>query len=135
MLPNGREGKVIAGIKTYVWASWGDIIEPRPGTQILATYSDQFYKGSAAAVSHKVGKGRVVYIGVDSLNGDLEADLIRSIHGRPTGLPLNFFVDWRNGFWVASNFTDIPQPIPAPATTTILSGKRLVPPGDTTIWQ
>ena len=46
--------------------------------------------------------------------------LIRSIYGRPTGLPLNFFVDWRNG---------------SPATTTILSGKRLVPPGDTTIWQ
>ena len=135
VLPNGRNGKVTAGLKTYEWGSWADIIEPRPGTQILATYSDQFYKGSAAAVSRKLGKGRVVYIGVDSLNGDLEADLIRSLYGRPTGQPLNFMVDWRDGFWVASNFTDLPQQIPAPATAKIISGKRLVPPGDTTIWQ
>ncbi len=135
VLPNGRNGKVTAGGRTYEWGSWADIVEPRPGTEVLATYSDQFYKGSAAAVSHKLGKGRVVYVGVDTLTGELEADLIRSIYGRPTGLPLNFFVDWRDGFWTASNFTDIAQPIPAPATAKILSGNRVVPPGDTTIWQ
>ena len=135
VLPNGRNGKVAAGGKTYEWGSWGDILEPRPGTQVLATYSDQFYKGSAAAVSHKLGKGRVIYIGVDSLTGDLEADLIRSIYAKPTGLPLNFIVDWRDGFWTASNFTDLPQPIPAPIEAKILSGQRVVPPGGTTIWQ
>jgi beta-galactosidase len=135
VLPNGRNGKVTAGGKTYEWGSWADIIEPRAGTEVLATYSDQFYKGNAAAVSHKVGKGRVIYIGADSLNGDLEADLIRQIYTRPTALPLNFFVDWRDGFWTASNFTDAGQPIPAPATAKILSGQRQVPPGGTTIWQ
>jgi beta-galactosidase len=135
VLPNGRNGKVTAGGKTYEWGSWGDIIEPRPGTEVLATYADQFYKGSAAAISRRLGKGRVVYIGVDTLTGDLEADLIRSIYGRTPGLPLNFFVDWRDGFWTALNFTDAAQPIPAPATAKILSGKRVVPPGDTTIWQ
>lgn len=139
VLPNGRNGKVSAGLRTYEWGSWADIIEPRPGTQVLATYSDQFYKGGAAAVSHKLGKGRVVYIGVDTLNGDMEADLIWSIYSsggaRPAKLPLNFMVDWRDGFWVAGNFTDIAQPIPAPGTAKILSGKRVVPPGDTAIWQ
>jgi beta-galactosidase len=113
-------------------------LEPRPGTQILATYSDQFYKGSAAAVSHKVGKGRVIYIGVDSNNGDFEADLIHQIYNKIPALPLNFTVDWRDGFWVASNFTDIPQMIPAqmiPANAQPLFGKRLIPPGETAIWQ
>ena len=135
VLPPGRDGKVTAGGKTYGWGSWGDILEPRPGTEVLATYADQFYKGSAAAVSHKLGKGRVVYIGVDTLTGDMEADLIRQIYGKTSGLPLNFMVDWRDGFWVASNFTDIAQPIPAPATAKIISGSRVVPAGGTTIWQ
>ena len=72
---------------------------------------------------------------MDTLNGDLEADLIRSIYGKALGLPLNFMVDWRDGFWVASNFTDLAQPIPAPATAKIISGSRVVPAGGTTIWQ
>jgi beta-galactosidase len=135
VLPNGRNGKVAAGGKTYEWGSWGDIIEPRPGTEVLATYSDQFYKGKAAAISHKLGKGRVIYIGVDTITGDLEADLIRAIYAKTPALPINFFVDWRDGFWTASNFTDVAQPIPAPASAKIISGKRVVPPGETTIWQ
>ena len=139
VLPAGRDGKVTSGTKTYGWGSWADILTPRPAQDVLATYADQFYKGSAAAVSHKLGKGRIVYIGVDSLNGDLEADLLWSVYNatgaKPARLPLNFMVDWRNGFWVANNFTDTNQLIPAPATAKILSGTRSIPAGGTTIWQ
>ncbi len=139
VLPAGRDGKVAAGARTYGWGSWADILEPRPGTDVLATYSDQFYKGSAAAVSHKIGKGRVIYIGADSLNGDFEADLMWSVYNatgaKPARLPPNFMVDWRSGFWVASNFTDTYQVIPAPATAKILAGTRSIPPGATAIWE
>lgn len=135
VLPAGRDGKVTAGGKTYGWGSWGDILDPRPGTEVLATYSNQFYKGSAPAISHNLGKGRVIYIGVDTLSGDMEADLIRQIYGKTPALPLNFMVDWLDGFWVANNFTDTAQPIPAPAGAKILSGARVVPAGGTAIWQ
>ncbi len=139
VLPTGRDGKVTSGTKTYGWGSWADILDARPGTEVLATYADQFYKGRAAAVSHKIGKGRVVYIGADSLNGDFEADLLWSVYNatgaKPARLPLNFMVDWRDGFWVANNFTDTNQLLPVPATAKILFGTRNVPAGGTAIWQ
>lgn len=139
VLPEGRNGKVTAGGKTYGWGSWADILEPRTGTEVLATYADQFYKGSAAAVRHRLGKGQVIYIGVDSLDGDLETDLMWSVYNaagvKPARLPLNFMVDWRDGFWVATNFTDANIPVPAPAGSTILIGARTLPPGGVAVWQ
>ena len=135
VLPPGRNGKVTAAGKEYDWGNWGDIIEPRLGTEVLATYADQFYKGSPAATRHRLGKGRVIYIGVDSTAGELEADLMRTIYGTSRTLPLNFMVDWRDGFWVATNFTDTDQTIPAPPDTKIILGSRTIPPGGVTIWQ
>jgi len=135
VLPPGRNGKVTAAGKEYEWGNWGDIIEPSLGTEVLATYADQFYKGSPAATRRRLGKGRVIYIGVDSTTGELEADLVRTIYASTRTLPLNFMVDWRNGFWVATNFTDIDQTIPAPPDTKILAGSRTIPPGGVAIWQ
>src|SRR5271165_2716263 len=139
VLPLGRNGAVTANGKTYVWGNWGDILVPKPGTEVLATYSDQFYKGSAAAVFHKLGKGQVVYVGVDSEEGQLEADLLHLVYERtgakPLNLPLNFFVDWRQGFWVATNFTDNDQQIPVPAGANPVVGNRTVPPAGVAIWQ
>ncbi|HML15419.1 MAG TPA: beta-galactosidase [Bryobacteraceae bacterium] len=139
VLPEGRNGKVTAGGKTYDWGSWADILEPRPGTQVLASYADQFYKGSAAAVRHRLGRGQVVYIGVDSLHGDLETDLMSSIYSaagvKPAQLPSNFMVDWRDGFWVATNFTDSNIPVPASTASRMLIGARTIPPGGVAVWQ
>jgi beta-galactosidase len=139
VLPSGRDGRISAGGKSYGWGSWGDILEPRPGTDVLATYADQFYKASAAATVHPLGKGRVAYIGVDSLDGDLEADLLWKIYNaggaKPAKLPINLMVDWRDGFWVASNFTDTDQNVPAPKGTKMLAGTAVIPPGGTAIWQ
>ncbi|MBI4893330.1 MAG: beta-galactosidase trimerization domain-containing protein [Acidobacteria bacterium] len=121
------------------WGAWGDILEPRPGTEVLATYADQFYQGSAAATRHKLGKGHVIYIGVDSLTGELEADLLAKIYAdngaKPARLPLNFMLDWRDGFWTATNFTDTPQPLPVPPGAKLLTGTNPLPPGAAAIWQ
>jgi beta-galactosidase len=138
VLPQGRDGQVTAGGKAYAWGSWADILVPRPGTETLASYADQFYKGSAAATRRQLGKGRVIYIGVDSLNGDLEQDLLWSVYSaagaKPARLALNFMVDWRDGFWVATNFTDTDQAIPAPAAAKLAAGARIIPPGGVAIW-
>ena len=83
----------------------------RPGTTVLATYSDQFYAGKPAAVTRKLGKGSVTYIGVDSETGELEMALLRKVYAgaSPASLHPDFLVDWRDGFWVATNFTSTSQ--------------------------
>ena len=84
---------------------------------MLARYADQFYKGSAAAVTRKLGKGTVSYVGVDGETGDLERDVLHQIFlragAKPASLASDFVVDWRDGFWVATNFTDKLQSVPA----------------------
>ena len=113
-------------------------MEPQAGTTTIATYADQFYLGKAAAVTHKLGKGTVTYIGVDSLTGDLEAALLRKVWtaagAAPAALKADFVIDWRDGFWVATNFTSAAQSIPAKAGAEVLVGSRTVPPGGVAVW-
>jgi beta-galactosidase len=137
-LPVGVNGQVTSGSKTYAWGAWGDILEPDSGTQVLATYADQFYQGRPAAVTRKLGKGSVTYIGVDTLDGQLERKLVRQVYesagAAPANLDENFLIDWRDGFWVATNFTSQDQQIPAGPNAQILVGARTVPPGGVTVW-
>jgi beta-galactosidase len=72
VLPPPVKGKVMYRGLPYEWGSWGDILEPNPGTSVIARYGDQFYARKAAAVTHSLGKGTVTYIGVDTPTGDLE---------------------------------------------------------------
>jgi beta-galactosidase len=138
LLPGTIEGTVTAEGKVYKWGSWADILEPEPGTTTLATYGDQFYAGKAAAVTRKLGKGTVTYIGVDTLDGNLEAVLLRKVFtaagAAPAALKPDFLVDWRDGFWVATNFTSTPQTIPAKPAAKLVVGSRLVPPGGVAVW-
>ena len=112
--------------------------QPDAGTEVLAQYADQFYSGRAAAVHHKLGKGTVTYIGVDTLDGELERALLHSLYestgAAPANLDPNFLVDWRDGFWVATNFSSEAQQIPAGPSAQILVGQREVPPGGATVW-
>ena len=138
-IPAPYSGKVTADGNTYDWTSWAEILEPETGTTVVATHADQFYAGKPAAVTRKLGKGTVTYIGVDSTNGDLEAQLIRDVFTRAS-VPVEnfadgFLVDWRDGFWVATNFTEKNQPAPVPANAKILIGSADVPTAGVTVWQ
>jgi beta-galactosidase len=138
VLPIGVNGRVSANGKQYAWGSWGDILQPDPGTEVLARYGDQFYSGRASAVQRKLGKGTVTYIGVDTLDGELERALLhslfQSIGVSPVNLDPNFLIDWRDGFWVATNFASQPEQIPASQSAQILVGDRVVAPGGATVW-
>jgi beta-galactosidase len=138
LLPGAIEGHVASDGATYAWGSWADVLEPAADTTTLATYSDQFYAGKSAAVTHKLGKGTVTYIGVDTLNGDLEAALLRKVYATagaaPAELAQDFLVDWRDGFWVATNFTSTAKSIPARPGAQILIGAPSVPPGGVAVW-
>ena len=139
VLPEGRNGTVSVSGKIYQWGTWGDLLEPRAGTETLAKYNDQFYKGTAAVTWHALGKGHVAYIGVDSIGGEFEADMLKQIYEKAgvktATLPLDFMVDWRDGFWVATNFTDNDVNVPAATGTKMVIGTSLVPPGGVTIWK
>ena len=138
VLPVGINGQVLEGGRNYAWGSWGEILQPDNGTETLATYGDQFYAGRAAVTIRKLGKGTVTYIGVDTLDGELERTLLHDIYQAagtaPASLEPNFLVDWRDGFWVATNFSSRPQRIPAPPKVQVLVGDRDVPPGGATVW-
>ena len=105
----------------------------------MATYADQFYAGKPAAVTRKLGKGTVTYIGVDSENGGLEAQLIREDFQRAGVAVENFadgfLVDWRDGFWIATNFTEKTRRAPVPKNAKLLIGSADVPIAGVTVWQ
>lgn len=138
LLPPEVTGHVNADGKNFAWGSWGEILEPQQGTEVLAKYADQFYAGRPAAVTHKLGRGTVTYIGVDTLDGELERELLHRVYesagAAPANLDPNFLVDWRDGFWVATNFASQPEAIPAGASAHLLVGGREVPPGGVAVW-
>ncbi|MBV9613411.1 MAG: beta-galactosidase [Acidobacteriaceae bacterium] len=138
VLPEGINGRVAAEGKAYTWGSWADILEPQPGTQVLAQYADQFYSGRPAAVTRRLGRGTVTYIGVDTFDGELERALLHRVYqdagAAPANLAPNFLVDWRDGFWVATNFTSQTEHIPASPNAQLLIGGRDLPPAGVAIW-
>jgi beta-galactosidase len=138
-LPAPNIGKVKAGEKTYDWVSWGEVLEPKEGTTALATYANQYYANGVTAVTRTLGKGSVTYIGVDSVDGALEADLIRGVYERAGIKTQNFddgfVVDWRDGFWVATNFTEKQETIPAAKGVKMLVGTRELGPAGVGVWQ
>ncbi len=138
-LPAPHSGKVKAGNATYNWVTWAEALEPASGTTVLAVHADQFYAGEPAALTRKFGKGTVTYIGVDSADGELEARLVRGVFERAgvpvENLPDGFIVDWRDGFWVATNFTEKTRRAPIPPGAKILIGSVEVPIAGVTVWQ
>jgi beta-galactosidase GanA len=122
----------------FVWNNWADVLEPAPGTETLAVYADQFYAGKAAATFRKLGRGTVTYVGADTDDGRLERKIVRRIYARariPFGdLPEGVYVEWRDGFFVAVNYSSAPFDLPLPPGATILIGDRRVEPADVCVW-
>ena len=140
-LPAPNVAHVKVGTAEYAWSTWGDVLVPRDGAGVesLATYSDQFYAGGTAAITRQLGKGTVTYIGVDSQDGEVEAQLVRDVFARAkvatSDLADGFLVDWRDGIWIATNFTDKPQRAPLGDNAKLLFGTREVPVAGVTAWQ
>jgi len=42
---------------------WSDVLSPRDGAEVLATYGDGFYRGAPAVTVHRYGKGIAYYVG------------------------------------------------------------------------
>ena len=123
----------------YTWNVWGDQLSPFPGTKIWGVYSDQYYKGKPCIIKKSLGKGAVYYIGVISKNKDLEKRILRKIYQENNAiildLPDYFFVEYRDGYWVAVNYTSEAVNAPIKDRDIIVLGTKLVPPGGVVVWK
>ncbi len=139
MLPPDTKGTVKAGDSSYTWNTWGEVLTPFRGTEVLAEYGDQYYAGMAAAVTKKSGKGSVTYIGVVTSNGMLERRLIRGVYQRANipidDLPKGVYVAWRDGFFTGVNYTGDTVSLPTPQGAKILIGSNPVLPAGAVIWK
>ena len=135
------ETKAIVNIdgKNYVWNTWGDILEPNAGTETWARYTDQFYAGKASVVHRKLGKGTVTYIGVDTESGKFEKEILKKTY-ETVGITTNeqpegVIVNWRDGFWVAINYSSVKVNINIPKDAHIIIGSTSLDIAGVTVWQ
>jgi beta-galactosidase len=140
-LPENVTGKIKMGKKSYTWNVWADQLTPHKGTQVLATYADQFYKGAPAITRRKTKSGSVHYVGVypdQPLLDDLVAALAKFIGKarlKTTPIPPRVQLLRRGQYWIALNYNDKPIPTPAPKTAKLLIGSRKLAPADVAVWK
>jgi len=139
MLVAPEKGWVKMGTQKFDWNVWSEILQPNVGTETIATYDNQYYKGSAAAITRKLGKGSVTYIGVASNDGALEKEIIRSVYKKAgvaiENLPNGVFMEWRNGFYVAVNYAQTNFQIPLSTNHKIIVGSQPLQQGQALIWK
>jgi beta-galactosidase len=138
MLPTSADGEATADGKKHVWHRWADILAPRAGTTVLATYDDHYYAGKAAATTRKLGRGSVTMIGVSTDDGELEREIVRGVYKRAgvaiENLPTGTFLDWRGGFYVMSNYNPQPFSPSLPTTARVVHGQMPLAPAQTLVW-
>ena len=138
LLPYAK-GKIEGQSKSYSWNKWGDLITANKPANVLAHYANQFYAGKAAVVSNKIGKGTVTYIGVDTDDLQLERDVLRKVYeqvGATTeNYPEGIYVQWRDGFWVAVNYTSNDYTLNLPANAKIILGEKTLKSPGVTVWK
>jgi len=132
-------GLVRLGGRGYAWNRWADVLEPGGATETLAVYADQFYAGKSAVVRRALGRGTVTYVGVDTLDGGLEREVMRLVYERggaaPESYPPGVYVEWRDGFFVAVNYSSRPFDVPLGAGAKVVLGANPLRPAGVLIWR
>jgi beta-galactosidase len=139
MLPAESKGVIKSGNNSFSWNIWADILSPYPRTEVLAVYADQFYSGKAAAVTRRIGKGTVTYIAAATTDGSFERKIVRDIYEKSgvkiEDLPKGVYMEWRDGFFVAVNYTDDPFNLPVGEKSRIILGSNPLKSASAIIWQ
>lgn len=138
MLPPSKTGNLTMNNRQYPWNTWGELIEPLENTKILAIYADQFYQGTACCLQNRMGKGQVLYIGVDTQDGCLEKEIIQQMFsesGVPTeNYPEGVLVYWRDGFCVAVNYSSVAYQLNTTPNVKFFLGNSHLKPGGVSVW-
>jgi beta-galactosidase len=139
MLPEGNIATIKSKGIEYKWSVWADVLENDPKTEVLATYTDQFYAGKAAVISHKLGKGTVTYIGPVTNDASLEKSILQQVYSKAglttVALPEGIMMEYRNGFGIAINYNSITQEFPLPSSAKIIVGTTTMVPAGVLVWK
>jgi beta-galactosidase len=139
MLPPDSFGTIIHNNDDFRWNTWGEILSPDKNTEVLAVYSDQYYAGKAAVTTRFLGKGSVTFIGAATTDGLLERQIVRETYERAgvkiEDLPKGIYMEWRDGFYVAVNYTDKDFELPVPQNANILFGSNPVKTAGAIVWK
>jgi beta-galactosidase len=123
----------------FEWVSWGDLLKPNKETEIWGTYQGDFYAGTPAVISRKLGKGTVTYIGVDSKKGDLEKQVLTKLYQQQNiaieNYPEGIMVEYRDGFGIAVNYSDKVYEMKIPANDEIIIGTTSMKTADVLVWK
>lgn len=124
-------GAVRMNGKKYRWNTWGEILIPGKDSQVWATYEDEFYEGKPGITFRKLGKGTITYIGIDSSDGTLEADVLKRLYAvlnlPVLDLPYGVTVEYRNGMGIVLNYSDKPYRFELPSGSKVLIGEQEIP--------
>lgn len=89
-------------------------------------------RGLARPVTSSPGRGSVTYIGAASIDGDLERDVLRRVCERAgveaESYPPGVCVEWRDGSFVAVNYSSRPFAVPVAAGSRIVLGATSLRP-------
>jgi beta-galactosidase len=109
---------------------WAELLSTSgPDTQVLMRYgkSNGWLDNQPAAITHKVGKGRITYIGA-ALEGDTldaaakwmleDANVHPEFGALPPGIDLYIRKDATHEVWIFINFAEAPQTIALPTSFT-----------------
>jgi beta-galactosidase len=138
LMPHSPDS-VLFNRKKYGWTSWGEILNPHPGTDTWATFQGDFYAGKPAITSTRLGNGTVTFVCLDSKNGVLEKEVLsRLFHER--GIPIAAYpegvmVDYRDGFGIAVNYSDKPFEMKLPDFMKVLIGTKTINTGGVLVWK
>jgi beta-galactosidase len=123
----------------HSWNTWADVLKPTGDTETLATYANQYYAGQSAVTTRRLGKGSVTYVGVHTRDGQLEKETLTEIYKRAGIATENYqegvYVDWRDGFWVAVNYSSRPAQLSLPQGAQVLLGSNPLKPADVLVWK
>ncbi|WP_167608020.1 beta-galactosidase [Maribellus sediminis] len=138
MLSNNKNGDVVMKNSHYNWNNWAELLNPDTDTEVLAVHNNQFYKGKAAVVQNKIGKGTVTYIGVSTDNLKLEKDILKDIYSASGAsimdYPQGVYVYWRDGFYIAVNYSSDTYSMNISESANIVVGERELIPAGVLVW-
>jgi beta-galactosidase len=138
MLSGYAKGEVVMNSTKYNWNNWADLLQPETSTEVIANYDNQFYKGKAAVVQRKLGNGTVTYIGVDTDDAKLEKDILRNIYTKAGATTENYpegiYVYWRDGFYVAVNYSSDDYTMELSGLARVLVGEKVLKPAGVLVW-
>ena len=130
LLPD-EPGVVKMGNNHYRWNTWGEILRPAKGTQVWATFEEEFYAGKPAVTTRRLGRGTVTYVGVDSTDGALEKAVLKRLYDELNipvlDLPYGVTMEYRNGMGIVLNYGDKPYRFELPEGAKVLLGDEEIP--------